>query len=99
MTRQQGYVMEGAPHLFLNLSALLELHCLPQGFPIPRPRLTEVGKVAEVTVEKVAEVTVEKPCTCPTRSSPAPLPKVIPFPPLPENIGKLKVWIEKHYGR
>ena len=57
----------------------------------PEPIVSELYKCEQTDGENPEK------CSCPTRTSPPPVPEHIPFPPTEQNIPKLKAWILQKY--
>lgn len=81
------YITRGCQGLYLSLKAQKDLGILGQSYP------------DNVTSTQAAtrEYSKEEQCNCPRRQKPPPKPSEIPFPPTPENRGKIEQWIRDRY--
>ena len=87
---QMVYVSSNTDGFFLSMKALKDLEIIDKDFP-------EVTMQSRVMNTQVPECENGK-CSCPKRSPAPERVSEIPYPPVKENVGKLKEWILQRYA-
>ena len=108
VTRQLAYIADEVDRVFLSKKASEDLGIIDVSFPTIGAYALETGegyKIAEnvhkndsvISDVKACEGLVADSCSCPKRELPPPAPESCPFPPIPENVGRLEIWIRDQY--
>jgi len=104
-----AYISPNTRRFYLSREALIQLGIITKDFP----RIGSADESSAVNDEN-AEINTRSPstghltnelisvqpaaCGCPTRSSPLPRPKELPFPSTEENIPKMREWLLERYS-
>lgn len=91
-TKQALYVCERVERLYFSKAACIEVGILQKGFPAPIPEVCSTSVTEELLVsDPPAHDTFPAP-KLPER------PTQLPYPPVKENIGKLKDWLVEAFA-
>ena len=84
-TAVMAYMSDSTEQFYISKQAMRELGIIPVDFPSVKAAAVTSG------VAPVSTSTAE--CGCPRHQQPPERPSVLPFEPIPANIGKMKAWL------
>ena len=87
------YISPDASTFYLSMEVMVQLKIIPKTFP-------QVGAAVQESTNTVTVASVEAkaPCGCLLRSKPPPRYSKLPYPPLMENVSKMKDRLLKDYA-
>ena len=99
ISKQLCYIAEGISRVFLSKSACKDLGIISPDFPVIGKFGDGANESLEVNKCDIVDPDDHNICKCARRELPPPVPAKIPFPPIKENIPKLKQWIVENYSK
>ena len=97
-TRQLCYIQDGDNKVYLSRNACENLGLISKQFPLIGDCLYSGVMKADIIPKNHGSPTCNSEnCICSKHEKPPAVPTTIPYPPTPENHGKLKQWINDQY--